>query len=327
MRLIVVALSAFCCCEFGLRADAQPAGPAPVAGTVIVTLGTAGGPRPRAIRSQSANLLLVNGTPYLIDVGENAVRRLVQAGVDFVRVGRVFITHGHSDHTMGLPALLASQWEFQRRDPVVIYGPPGTQKLVSGALVFLEENSAIRATEGNPTPIDAMVAAHDVAPGVIYHDDNVTVTAVENTHFNFPSTSAAYGRYRSYSYRFDTPGRSVVFTGDTGPSPAVVKLAKGADVLVTEVNAVDELVAVYKKNGTWAAKTPEEQQGWLRHQNEEHLSPQAVGELATQAGVKSVILTHLTPSADPNDDYERLAVTVRKYYTGSVRVAKDLARF
>jgi len=67
------------------------------------------------------------------------VRRLVQAGVDFVRVGRVFITHGHSDHTMGLPALLASQWEFQRRDPVVIYGPPGTQKLVSGALVFLEE--------------------------------------------------------------------------------------------------------------------------------------------------------------------------------------------
>jgi len=84
----------------------------------------------------------VNGTPYLIDVGENAVRRLVQAGVDFVRVGRVFITHGHSDHTMGLPALLASQWEFQRRDPVVIYGPPGTQKLVSGALVFLEENSA-----------------------------------------------------------------------------------------------------------------------------------------------------------------------------------------
>lgn len=153
------------------------------------------------------------------------------------------------------------------------------------------------------------------------------MTAAENTHFNFPPSSPAYGKYKSYSYRFDTPGKSVVFTGDTGPSDAVLKLAKGADVLVSEIDDVDELVDVYKKNGTWAAKTPEEQRDWLRHQNEEHLSPQAVGELATKAGVRFVILTHLVPSADPNDSYERLAVKVRRFYSGDVRVAKDLERF
>jgi ribonuclease BN (tRNA processing enzyme) len=85
------------------------------------------------------------------------------------------------------------------------------------------------------------------------------------------ATSSRLSKFKSYSDRFDTLGRSVVFTADTGPSDAVVKLAKGADVLVSEVNAADELVAVYKKNGTWAAKTPKEQVAWLRHQNEEHL--------------------------------------------------------
>ena len=317
MRTVAAGLFAMTMCTSTIGADAQTATPAATPGTVIVTLGTAGGPRPRAHRSQSANLLLVNGTPYMIDVGENAVRRVVQAKIDFVNVGRLFITHGHSDHTLGLPALLASQWEFQRREPIEIYGPPGTQKLVSGAIDFLSENSAIRATEGNPTPLDKMVVAHDAAPGVVYRDANVTVTAVENTHFNFPPSSAAYGKFKSYSYRFDTPGRSVVFTGDTGPSDAVLKLAKGADVLVTEINAPDELVETYKKNGTWDAKTPAEQVAWLRHQNEEHLSAQAVGDLATKAGVKTVILTHLTPSADPNDDYERMAVAVRKFYSGT----------
>ena len=327
MRRFVFAIVAGLIATLPAGAIAQPVVAPATTGTVIVTLGTGGGPRPRIHRSQTSSLLIVNGTPYLIDVGENAVRRIVQAGVDFVRVGRVFITHGHSDHTLGLPSLLASQWEFQRRDPVEIYGPPGTQKLVSGALAFLAENTEIRSTEGNPTPIQSMVVAHDAAPGVVYRDANVTVTAAENTHFNFPSTSAAAGVYRSYSYRFDTPGRSVVFTGDTGPSDAVAKLARGADVLVSEVNAVDELLALYKKNGVWAAKSPEEQTAWLRHQNDEHLSPAAVAQLATKAGVKHVILTHFTPSPDPTDDYERMAVAVRASYAGDVRVAKDLARF
>ncbi len=294
---------------------------------MLITLGTAGGPRPRPTRSQNASLLLVNSTPYLIDAGENVVRRIAQANVDFTKVGRVFITHGHSDHTLGLPALLATQWEFQRRDPTEIYGPPGTETFVHGVLDMLSGNSAIRSTEGLPQPFEKMVTSHDVQPGLVYQDKNVKVTAVENAHYHFPVDSPAYGKFKSYAYRFETSDRVVVFTGDTGSSDAVVELAKDADVLVSEIIDLDSILALYTRNGVWQAKTPEEQAAWLRHQNEEHLSADAVGKLATAAGVKSVVLTHLTPTADPNDDYERLVVAVRNHFSGSVVAAKDLARY
>jgi ribonuclease BN (tRNA processing enzyme) len=297
-------------------------------GTVIVTLGTAGGPRPRPDRAQSANLLIVNGVPYLIDAGENVVRRLTQSGVDFLSVNQLFITHGHSDHTLGLPALLATQWEFQRREPLEIFGPLGTQKLVADALTFLSTNTDIRLTEGAATSsIETVVVAHDAPPGVIYQDSNITVTAIENTHFNFPQGTPAYGRFKSYSYRFTTSDRVVVFTGDTGPSPELVDLARGADVLVSEINSVDGLLALYKKNGTWQAKTPEEQGAWLRHQKEEHLSPEAVGKMATDAQIKRVVLTHLTPIAGGDAAYEQVAAQVTAFYSGEVLIAKDLGRF
>src|SRR5260221_12370955 len=91
-------------------------------GTVLITPGTAGGPLPRRERAQSSNLLVVNGTPYLIDAGDGATRRIVQAGHDFRRVGKVFITHAHSDHTNGLATLLHPPWEYQRRAPAAAYG-------------------------------------------------------------------------------------------------------------------------------------------------------------------------------------------------------------
>ena len=218
--------------------------------TVVVTLGTAGGPRPCVDRAQAANLLIVKGTPYLIDVGENAVRRIEQSGNPFLRVGQVFINHGHGDHTMGLPALLATAWEFQRRQPIAIYGPPGTGRLVRDARQFLSTNDEIRRTEGYPTPIASIVNASDVGTGAIYSDDNVRVFAIENSHFNFGADSPAEGRFKSYSYKFVTPTKRVVFTGDTGLSSALEQLAAEADDLVTEVSAAEEIVALYKKNGT-----------------------------------------------------------------------------
>ena len=295
-------------------------------GTLVITLGTAGGPRPRVDRAQSANLVVVNGKPYLVDVGENVVRRLTQAGVNILGVDQVFITHGHSDHTLGLPALLATQWEFQRRKPIEIIGPPGTSKLVADALIFLSSNSAIRFAEGFPSPIDNIVKVSDAMPGIVFQDENVTVHAVENTHFHFPEGSPAFGRFKSYSYRFSTSDRSIVFTGDTGPSPEVTALAKGADLLVSEVMPVEQLVELYKKNGTWQAKSPEEQAGWLRHQMEEHLSPEAVGQLAVDAGVKKVVLTHLVP-IESEQGYKDVAERVARIFHGPVLIAKDLAKY
>lgn len=295
-------------------------------GTVVITLGTAGGPLPRAQRAQACNLLVVNGTPYLIDAGDGAVRRIVRAGYDFRQVGKIFITHAHSDHTNGLATLLNAQWEYAKREPTEVYGG-GVEALVKGAIAFLTPNAEVRWTEGKRVRMEEVFRGHDVAPGVIFQDANVRVTAVENTHFNFPPDSPAHGKYRSYSYRFDTPGRAVVFTGDTGPSEALTQLTKGADVLVTEVNVTEEVIELQKRNGSWQAKSAAEQKAWIRHMNEEHVTPEQVGRMASAAGVKTVVLTHFTPTVNRNDDYQRFVEATKKVYSGQVLLAKDLMQF
>jgi ribonuclease BN (tRNA processing enzyme) len=305
--------------------SAQTANDKPT-GTQLFTLGTRGGPLPSKGRAQSSNLLVVNGTLYLIDAGDGATRRIVQAGHDFRKVGKIFITHPHSDHTAGLATLLVSAWEYQRREPIDIYGG-GVEALVKGAIAYLTPNAEIRWAEGKKASMADLFHGHDVGPGLVYQDANVKVTAVENTHFNFPPGSPPAGKYKSFSYRFETPGRVVVFTGDTGPSEALTELAKGADMLVTEVTAVEDVIDVFKRSGTWDVKTPDEQAGWIRHMKEEHVTPEDVGKMATKAGVKSVVLTHLSPTTDPEDDYKRYADGVKKVYSGPVAVAKDLSKF
>ena len=113
------------------------------AGTTLITLGTAGGPMPRKDRAQSSNLLVINNTLYLIDAGDGVTRRIVQAGYDFRKVGKIFITHPHSDHDNGLATLINSQWEYQRAEPVDIYGG-GVEALVKAALDYLTPNAEIR---------------------------------------------------------------------------------------------------------------------------------------------------------------------------------------
>jgi ribonuclease BN (tRNA processing enzyme) len=96
---------------------------------------------------------------------------------------------------------------------------------------------------------------------------------------------------------------------------------------VTEVTAVEDVIEVFKRSGTWDVKTPDEQAGWIRHMKEEHVTPEDIGKMATKAGVKSVVLTHVSPTVDPEDDYKRYADGVKKVYSGPVAVAKDLSKF
>ncbi|HZR62623.1 MAG TPA: MBL fold metallo-hydrolase [Xanthobacteraceae bacterium] len=318
--LLAVALSA----ALPARAVAQT--PNAASGTTLITLGTRGGPLPTKDRAQSSNLLIVNGTLYLIDAGDGVTRRIVQTGNDFRKVGKIFITHPHSDHDNGLATLLNSEWEYQRAEPIDIYGG-GVEALVRGAIDYLTPNADIRWSEGKKRPMADVFHGHDVSPGVIYQDANVKVTAVENTHFHFQPGDPAYGKYHSYSYRFDTPDKVVFFTGDTGPSDAVVELARGADLYVTECTSPDDVVALFKKTGAWQAKTPAEQEGFLRHMHEEHVTPEDIGKMAAKAGVKAVVMTHLGPTPNPNDDYQRYVDGAKKYYSGPIILAKDLMKF
>ena len=294
-------------------------------GTRVITLGTRSGPIPTVGRAQASNLLIVNGTQYVIDAGDGVTRRLTRLGTNFRNIGNIFITHPHSDHTSGLGALLTVMYDARRADLVNIYGPPGTVATVQGLLQFLTVSSEIRISGGTQSlPVAKVFSGHDTGVGTIFQDTNVKVTAVENTHFHFPPGSPGYGKYKSYSYRFDAADRSVVFTGDTGPSNAVAEMAKGADLLVSEVTvSPDE----YREQESWQLMTSEQQSAFLRHQREEHLFPDELGKMAKRAGVKTVILTHITKTRNPNDDYVRLAEEVKKHFSGQVLIAKDLMEF
>jgi ribonuclease BN (tRNA processing enzyme) len=175
-------------------------------------------------------------------------------------------------------------------------------------------------------PIDKIFFGHDVGTGVIYQDANIKVTAVENNHFHFHPGSPAYGKYKSYSYRFETPDRVIVFTGDTGESDAVTALAKDADILVTEVVSTDDVKEARIRDGRWQVMSERERDEYIRHMVEEHLTPQQIGVMATRAGVKTVVLSHLTPRAG-SDDYTPWADEVRKHFSGKVVIAKDLMEF
>jgi len=167
---------------------------------------------------------------------------------------------------------------------------------------------------------------YDVGTGVIYQDDNIKVTAVENTHFKLHQAGLAVGKYKSYSYRFDTPDRVVVFTGDTGPSDQVTELANGADLLVSEVNSVEDRKQQLINNRQWQVMTAAQQAGIMRQATEAHMTADAVGKMATRANVKTVVLTHLTERLG-TDDYTPWADEVKKYFPGQVLVAKDLMEF
>jgi ribonuclease BN (tRNA processing enzyme) len=312
---------------FAFPATPQEKDAAAQTGARLITLGTRGGPIPTRHRAQSANLLVVNGTYYLIDAGDGVLRRLTQAGVPFGKIGKVFITHDHDDHTAGLATLMSVAWDFQRHDPIDVFGPPGTAALVSGARQYAGVNAEIRWVEGRRTPLTDVFVGHDAQPGMIYQDANVKVTAVENTHFHIPEGTPYYGKYKSYSYRIETADRVFVFTGDTGPSEAVAQLAKNADVLVSEVGSPDAIKQTLTKSGIWQTMSADQQAAFLRHLEEEHLVPEAIGKLAAGANVKMVVLSHLPPTPDENDDYARFVPEVGKYYSGRVVVAKDLMVF
>jgi len=300
----------------------------PKTGTHLITLGTRGGPGPTVGRAQSSNVLIVNGASYVVDAGEGVTRRLTRAGIAIRDIDNIFITHPHSDHTGGLGGLLSTEYDSNRTKPVNIYGPPGTDASVKALVQFLAVSADIRISEGMRTvPPGKIFFSHDTGVGVIYEDANVKVTAVENSHSNFQPGTPAYGRYKSFSYRFETADRVVVFSGDTGPSAALADLAKGADLLVTEVIAVDEWKEQQVRTGRWQSMTPEQQARALRRQVEEHITPEEIGRMATRAGVKTVVLTHFLPATNPKDGYERLGEQVNKHFSGKVLVAKDLMEF
>jgi ribonuclease BN (tRNA processing enzyme) len=281
--------------------------PPPAADSTVLTLiGTQGGPGVTVDRAGESSLLAIRGKYYLIDAGIGASRRLAEAGIPLSSLSKIFITHHHNDHTAGLFGLMTLY--SNRQGSLEIMGPPRTVEFVADAVALMRLNWEIRAEEGGlpVAAMEKMFKGRDVQPGLVYADDNVRVTAIENTHFQFAPGSPA-SRNKSYAYRFQTPDKVVVFTGDTGEQPALAKFAEGADILVSEMVSPSVLKAV-----------PEAGRFHMEH---EHLSPTQVGQLARDAKVKMVVLSHVVGVTEAD------LAEIRKWYSGEVVLGKDLQAF
>jgi len=272
--------------------------------TKVVLLGT-GTPNADPERSGPATAIVVNGQAYLVDCGPGVVRRAAaaqQAGIEALapeRLTHVFITHLHSDHTLGYPDLIFTPWVLERSEPLEAFGPPGLAAMTEHLLAAYKEDLHIRLDGLEPANRTGHhVNVHEIAPGLIYEDDNVRVVAFPVRHGSWPY---------AFGYRFETLDRLVVVSGDTAPCPSLIAHARGCDVLVHEV---------YSQAG-FQRRPPV----WQRYHASFHTSTVELAEIARQARPKLLVLTHLLLwGASPED----LVEEVRGEYDGEVRCGEDL---
>ena len=301
--------------------------------TEILFLGTAGGPPLRLDRSEPSTLLIVDGRPYLIDCGIGTIQRVLRAGIQSEQIKTIFFTHLHADHDLGLADVMANDFfrlnTASSSTSINIYGPPQTRELVDAAFHYI--TMGFRAFAAEPGPIrPALVngefkspfVAHEIqGAGLVYQDDKIRVTAAENSHYALMPPQSRQ-QMKSYSYRIETPHGVVVFTGDTGPSDAVVDLAKGADVLITEVEDLNQVTKAVNGTAEQNHWPPERAAAMMAHMREEHLDEKDVGEVASRAQVKSVVLYHYNP-ADPT----AYVASVKEHFSGPVFASADLDRY
>jgi ribonuclease BN (tRNA processing enzyme) len=299
--------------------------PATARGVEVILLGTAGGPLPQANRSQAATAIISNGQVYLFDAGNGTPRQFPAAGIESRRVGHIFITHHHDDHNADVGTLVGLSWSNKRKEPIRVFGPPGTTELRAGFLRAFSPSAQIRNADFGFYQVspEQFFQATDIAgSGPVYSDDNITVTAVENCHYHFSFPQHATGVHKSYAYKVRTGGKTIVISGDTGPcEDQLVPFTEGADMLVHEVINLPLMEQYLRGHGL-----PEPMiKTYMRHMVDDHSTPAQIGSLARKAGVKRVVLTHFVPGS-PSDSDAAYADDVRANFAGEVTVGKDLTR-
>jgi ribonuclease BN (tRNA processing enzyme) len=273
----------------------------------VVFLGT-GTPGPTPGRQGPSLAIIAGGNAYLVDVGVGVVRQASAAyakGVAALNprgVRIAFVTHLHSDHTLGLPDVILTPWVMGRAAPLELYGPPGIAAMAENILKAYAEDIHIRTTgleQGNLTGYK--VNSHETKPGEAYQDANVKVTAFAVRHGSWPL---------ALGYRFDAAGKSIVVSGDTSPADSLVQACSGCDLLIHEV---------YIGSPTSAAHPAEH---WVQYMASFHTSAQQLAEVATRAHAKALAATHLAFMQGATE--ADLLATLERGYSGRVVVAHDL---
>jgi ribonuclease BN (tRNA processing enzyme) len=292
----------------GLAAAAPVIAQTAPQGTQIVFLGT-GTPKPDPERSGPATAIVVNGTAYLVDFGPGIVRRAAAArakgieALDESKFHVVFVTHLHSDHTVGYPDLIFTSWVRGRSRPLEVFGPSGLKAMTKHVLAAWREDIRIR-TEGmeGKSKTGYQVNAHEIEPGIVFRDENVLVKAFLVRH----------GEWRqAFGYRFETPGRTVVISGDTAPAESIVENCNGCDVLIHEVYSVKSQEGISEK--------------WRKYSQAYHTSSKELAEIVTRAKPKLLLIYHrASPGRGPGDTDEQVLEEMRPLYSGKIAAAHDL---
>jgi ribonuclease BN (tRNA processing enzyme) len=266
--------------------------------TRVVLLGT-GNPNPEPDRMGPAVAVISGDRVYVVDCGAGVVRRAAQAGIEMKQLTRAFITHLHSDHTVGLPDLIFTPAVTGRIAPLEIYGPPGLRAMTSNVMKAWKEDMNVRLHGLEPAiPQGYVIHAHDVKAGEIYRDDAVRVIAIAVQHGSW--------KY-AYAYRFEAKDKTIVFSGDTTYSPALVRAAAGCAILVHEVYSAAGL----------AKRTPD----WQKYHAAFHTSGPDLGKLAAQVHPKKLVIYHQLPMGQTP---EEVIAEIRQQFAGEIIYGKDL---
>lgn len=268
-----------------------------VATTKVILLGT-GTPNADPDRWGPALAILSNNQPYIVDFGPGVVHRAVEAGIDVTKLTRAFLTHLHSDHTVGYPDLILTPWVLGRAEPLEVYGPPGIKHMTQHILQAYKEDIRERSEGLQPSNDQGWrVNAREIKAGIVYKDSYVQVEAFEVDH----------GSWRAFGYKFITADRTIVISSDTAPTETIVEKARGCDILIHEV---------YSLAGF--AKRPAD---WQRYHASVHTSSRQLAEMASKARPKLLILYH---QLFWGVSEEELLREITEVYDGKVVSGKDL---
>lgn len=269
----------------------------------IVLLGT-GTPNADPERYGPSVAIVVNQTPYIVDCGPGVVRRAAAAyqagvaGLEVHKLCRAFVTHLHSDHTTGYPDLILSPWVLERNVPLEVYGPPGLDAMTTFILEAYQQDIHERLYGLEPANEQGyQVNVTEIEPGVIYQDQNVYVEAFRVNH----------GSFQAYGFKFSTPDRTIVISGDTAPFEGYFDIYQGCDVLIHEVYSAVGLERC----------APD----WQIYHSSVHTSSTELAEMATNARPGLLILYHQLFNGVTE---QALLREVQERYTGKVVSGNDL---
>ena len=294
------------------RADLAKAALRNATGTKLVMLGTGAGPMVGMPRHQTSHVMVHNGAAYVLDFGLGVTNEFARTGLELKQVKAGFLTHHHPDHNIEYGPFLLLGWIYGMSPSAQMYGPPPLNQMTKDYIRSQQATIQFWSEDLRVPTLQAIEVNEFMDSGFVMSDENVRVSAVRVEH---PPVNPAFG------YRFDFPDRSIAFSGDTVPLEAVANMAKGADILVHEAMNIEATKKMVRVLAQMNPKASYDQ--IMHHMMADHSPVEEVGRIAQEAGVKTLILSHLTPvmPATPDAEWRSQAA---KHFKGEILVGYDL---